>query len=89
MALRIKLRPWKNRIKKIKMNAKELSLLGRWIKRDRGRNEREREREGEGERDTYMITMITQYPGPLTCRHSKLVGTSRTDWLVQTAQGRE
>ena len=28
MASRIKLRLWKNRIKKIHMNAKELSLLG-------------------------------------------------------------
>ena len=85
MALRIKLRPWKNRIKKIHMNAKELFLLVGWIKREIEGEMRERGRE----RDTCMITMITQYPGPLTCRHSKLVGTSRTDWLVQTAQGRE
>ena len=50
MALRIKLRPWKNRIKKIHMNAKELSLLGGWTKRGREGEMRESHREWEGER---------------------------------------
>ena len=45
MALRIKLRPWKNRIKKIHMNAKELSLLGGWVKREIEGEMRERGRE--------------------------------------------
>ena len=74
IALRIKLRPWKNRIKKIHMNAKELSFLGGWTERGREREgemrEREPQRGGRGERDICMITMITQHPGPLTCRHS-------------------
>ena len=57
MALRIKLRPWKNRIKKIHMNAKELSFLGGWTERGREGEMREweegeeRERERERERD--------------------------------------
>ena len=49
MALRIKLRPWKNRTKKIHVNAKELSFLG--VCRGEGNDKgREREREGEGKR---------------------------------------
>ena len=48
MALRIKLRPWKNRIKKIHMNAKELSLLGGWTKRGIKGEMRESHREWEG-----------------------------------------
>ena len=63
IALRTKLRPWKNRIKKIHMNAKELSLLGGCgggeRERERGREggeegEREREREGGGERKIHV-----------------------------------
>ena len=54
IALRIKLRPWKNRIKKIHMNAKELSLLGGWTERGREGEMRERATErGEG-RERYM-----------------------------------
>ena len=85
MALRIKLRPWKNRIKKIHKNAKELSLLGGWIKREIEGEMREREGGRGGERYMYDNHDNTTP----TCRHSKFVGTSRTDWLVQTAQGRE
>ena len=57
MALRIKLRPWKNRTKKIHINAKELSFLGvcGGRERDRGEsNDKGREREKGGERERYI-----------------------------------
>ena len=57
MALRIKLRPWKNRTKKIHINAKELSFLGVCGGRERDRGE-SNDKGRERERDTYMITMI-------------------------------
>ena len=37
----------------------------------------------------YQLLELLMKTGPLICRQSKLVGTSRTDWLVKTAQGRE
>ena len=49
MELRTKLRPWKNRIKKIHINAKELSFLGGWTERGREGEMREKESHREWE----------------------------------------
>ena len=82
MALRIKLRPWKNMIKKTHINAKELSLLGVCGERvdgERVKGEiRETHREGEGEKggggDMITTNNITQVHS-LVGIYSKLVGT--------------
>ena len=63
IALRIKLRPWKNRIKKTHMNAKELSLLGGCGGRERdqgGRTDKgeRKNRERERERERMITTTI-------------------------------
>jgi hypothetical protein len=54
MALRIKLRPWKNKMNKIHINAKELSLLKVCGGREREGEIRKREGGGEGRE---MVTM--------------------------------